>query len=811
MNRTEDNKQIITLNSSNRITYEDLRDITGSFFINVYREADRTLCKILEDESKHTHRREDDRDEQGINIISFLGERGRGKTSAMLSFIFWLTKLQSTDEWSLTERNFAETFFLCFPYIDATMLAENEFIIDVVLAQMWDRFEELYKKKGHSMRETSFECMERNLKQQFMKVRRAYLTLKNKEKGEKEDGDMPMPGALHELAASINLREEFQKLIKSYIEIFSIYGTDGEKRNVYLVFAIDDVDMSTGSAYFILEQIRRFLRLPRVIIFITADIDRLHKACEINYSGIYSEADRAHLVDEYLEKVLPYNMRVYMPEIGERYDEILLRTDVLEKLKLHSRTEKKIILEFMVQKCGMYFDGKRKTRHFLQNRSMRSLVNYLEQMERMNALDCTEWTKTDLRERLIERLMDTRQKAFLKKMMYCDYQDINKRVLNYLIDNLKNYAGKPAKIYSIGQILYVCSLYEEQDTENIEFVNCIIMFYSIILNQIGAEFREQIVSGSALGEREYRGIMKDAEKTNLIAGFADLNYLSLDILKWTSTRKRNKADCLKGLLVQNRDEIIIWLYSMLYVQPWNITEQKIEFIYQIQSRFEKMEDENRVQNSDNQGEKEETNKKEIERWLQIRPVMTVRKEYFACLIKSEDEQKEYLKNLLDVCLQAIKNWVQEQECWRACDESRLNAVIKGAREDILKELKLTENVEPEVLPVQNVELMYSIGRRLDEIVLPEKIEERTAYDLLVAKYAVIQNSMRECREFYCSIREEEKFAENFEHRLQVRLLLEPGFWADNDLREKFKSRLIRILIGLRSMTKFSATIAEPQV
>lgn len=124
------------LQTSNAIVYEDLSNVNDSIFENVYKSAERTLAKIIEDNAKNT---EDN--EQVGNVISFLGGRGRGKTSAMLSFVRKLEYLK-TYEWSeIRNIRDVEIGFLDLPPIDAAMLAEQEFIIDAVLAEMWDKFE----------------------------------------------------------------------------------------------------------------------------------------------------------------------------------------------------------------------------------------------------------------------------------------------------------------------------------------------------------------------------------------------------------------------------------------------------------------------------------------------------------------------------------------------------------------------------------------------------------------------------------------------------------------------------------------------
>ena len=302
----------ITLCESNRPVLESLKDISNSIFKGVYQQADGTLFRIIEDNKKY--KEEKGMDRQRLNVVSFLGGRGRGKTSAMLSFLACLNELQEEIEWSKFNKNKdkqGNIQFVTLPYIDAAMLAEAEYIIDVILAKMWDQFEG-HTKRSVNSHNAEFERLERDIKQQFINVRQAYLLLKEREDGQTgfREKEVPVPSALHDLAASINLRDELQKLIHDYLKIYQYDSADG-KEDCYLVIAIDDVDMSGQKAHFILEQIRRFLRIQKVVIFITADIDRLQQGCEDRYKQIYTEGDsRRKFINEYLEKVLPYNMRI---------------------------------------------------------------------------------------------------------------------------------------------------------------------------------------------------------------------------------------------------------------------------------------------------------------------------------------------------------------------------------------------------------------------------------------------------------------------------------------------------------------------
>ena len=245
-----------------------------------------------------------------------------------------------------------------------------------------------------------------------------------------------------------------------------------------------------------------------MVIFITADIDRLQQGCEDRYKQIYTEeGSRRKFINEYLEKVLPYNMRIYMPEIRERHGDILLDTEAKKELELVSDNEKDMILEFMAGKCGIYFDGNRRKRHFLQNQSMRSMVNYFEQIVRMEE-ECLAWLKIDLKERIIERIQDTEQKRFMMELLSKDYEEIN----NYLITYLENEGRKSYSIHirkqnlwkekSMGCVLYACRSYEENNAQNAEFVDAVIMLYSIILKQADEDTRENVIGESLWGDRK---------------------------------------------------------------------------------------------------------------------------------------------------------------------------------------------------------------------------------------------------------------------------------------------------------------------
>lgn len=730
-------KKRINLCESNRITYESLKEISGSIFEDVYRQADRTLVKIIKDCRRYKD--EEGKDRQSLNVISFLGGRGRGKTSAMLSFLVYLNGLHLEDDWSEIHKK-KDINFVILPYIDAAMLADAEYIIDVVLAEMWDQFEK-HTKRNCNSHNADFERLERDIQQQFINVRQAYLQLKEREKGGTgfKERDVPVPSALHELAASVNLRDELQKLINDYLKIFQYDSSD----QCYLIVAIDDVDMSGQKAHFILEQIRRFLRMQRIIIFMTADIDRLQLACEARYNQIYIDGNnRRRFINEYLEKVLPYNMRIYMPEVREKHGEIPVNTPAREELGLTSSNEKDMILEYISKRCGIYFDGQRRKRHFLQNQSMRSMVNYFEQMVRMKD-ESLAWLRIDLKERIIERIQNSDQKSFMMELLSKDYEDINNYLITYLERNNYDYHESDNKEKSMGQVLCACQSYEENDARNTEFVDAVIMLYSIVLKQSDEEMRKKVIGESLWGEQEYGLISSSGEDRPYCQSFDILGSLEMDVdnIGEAKLRDNDVQDSLREIIKDNETEITAWLYSLLYVtlDPADEIEFTLEETYsKINPEIEEdddvddeavdgesvddilaMEDLLNMQIGDDMfvedisseeipaeddpiedsqmedGSVEEASEENLVKtnWkIKLQPMANARKNYLTNAFRDQEEIERQCAGLLSGVLASVKGWIQkikgvqenpedqEEQIEEICDEILIRAGIKAEKQ-----------------------------------------------------------------------------------------------------------------------------------
>lgn len=769
------------LDTSNRIHYEDLREVQRSVFENVYRTADKTLYKIVEDESKYG--KNESRDESSLNVISFLGERGRGKTSAMLSFLSYINKLQIECEWSelYKQKQGKRIEFVTMPYIDAAMLAEKEYIFDVILAEMWDKFEEEVQRLVRNTGTDYLGNLEEQIKRTFISVRRAYLDMKERESTSVKGGsrDIPVAGALHDLATSVNLNREMRKLVKLYLNFFCKNGGEKEK-DAYLVITVDDVDMSGDKAYNVLEQIRRFLRISHVIILITADINRLQLACESRYRGIYEENDRAHFINEYLEKVLPYNMRVYMPELQERHLDIFIETQVKERLGLRRNTEKDMILEFWAQNCGVYFDGSRKRRHFLQNQSIRSMVNYFEQLMRINDMDYYRimWLRIDLKERLAERVHDLKHKHFIMELLQSDYEDINRKCIDYMTHYLEDndYELLGASDNNIGCVLYLCSQMTRFSISNSDFVNCILMFYTIVLKQVDEELKRKIIGDSVFGHWEYSAVGNRlrGQGPDCIA-FSNKMTLEIElpegIEKVIGTKER-----IEKILDVNKNVIVAWLFIWMYVrESWWAEEEK----YTCSSKKKTIQV--------NEGKEE----KEV---IQIIPKCSAKKNYFSSSLLKCAERENLKEKLLDV-VEALQNYL--------VNEKENNGLLEKEETDLICEKFYADNIKVNSASIQKdliliigPEIIYNIGQILETVYISDISPVNDTYEMLLKKNKIIIEELERVDRYYIGLGKNPNYAREYKQSMQNMVLTGKVEMA-KEAQEEFRERMTRLLTEIQ--------------
>lgn len=389
-------KNVIELGNRG-IVYEDYTNFANSIFEGVYKKAEEYVCEIvnsnIELEQLKRHGNDFRNKEQVDNIIAFIGRRGTGKTSSMLSFMEGLKDHNKNGKKTLKQDRENEWRFIGLEWIEASLLEKNQDIFEMILIKMFGEFQkkarEIYGRGKSTLDEKN-----KDLYQKFEGVYRQILQLKNKNAVYETDSVLTV---LRDLSRGSTVREEFADLIKAYVSfIDDVNNREFGKTKTYLVVAIDDIDVNLKSGYEILEQVHRYLMVPGLIVLTAINLEEMLLCCQKQYvddywklkkisKGLELEKRAKKMSEEYLEKILPPYRRVYLPSL-KKQDYFL---DNKKKVKI-DRTEYDSIKEGMfhlIQKrTGVFYDALGKKRHFIESVTLRRLDTNYELYRGMEAL-----------------------------------------------------------------------------------------------------------------------------------------------------------------------------------------------------------------------------------------------------------------------------------------------------------------------------------------------------------------------------------------------------------------------------------------
>lgn len=271
------------------------------------------------------------------NMIVFTGGRGTGKSSAMLTFVSSLTdpsselfketflqevvscelpglvKESPEQTASLIRDLMGKSKFVSIPPIDPTMLEDGGQILVNILARMFQKAEVTWEH-NKSAQGDRLDLNEKNeLMHQFTVCYECANALKNKNAHQALD---PLD-LLSDLGDSSNLKRQLVQLVKKLLRFVVKDSWD----DTYLVLQIDDTDMNIRQAYNILEDIRKYLVIPRLIIVMAADLDHLSRVVESSLLGSYGQSlsgaglHARGIAGQYISKLVPQSRRICLPEL----------------------------------------------------------------------------------------------------------------------------------------------------------------------------------------------------------------------------------------------------------------------------------------------------------------------------------------------------------------------------------------------------------------------------------------------------------------------------------------------------------------
>lgn len=586
-------KKKLSIDCVNRVKLEKVQEFPESIFSDVYWNAHMQTERIM---AQNDARGEDLEAEKFCigneisNVIAFVGERGMGKSSAMLSYAYFLKKYPSNIQgWNNESFWFTKNgeklinlSFYVLSKVDVAILT-NESLFDVVLARMWTAFSDKTDDKNGN--DANFN----RTAESFNLVKRAY-TLYYKD--EKQNKNLTSVKQLQELSRSLALREEFANLVSSFLECMLVDTRIGGK-NRYLVIPIDDLDLASEKTMAILEQLRIFLSVPQVIILTTVDIEKLLLCGNKKFSDelmcrdIMDESEKnliRQYSNQYIAKVLPRNSRINMPKYGgESASKYVLdykkyvaefvgeKGEAWEKNDVDYLSYVNIMMSKYLNLLMGYRDGLN-----FEGESLRNIVNKLNEL-RMICHHGTDYLKSSVLQWLEKEIMISQKQiekkgniSLWKKLSAASSYDYNEYILadfksKQSSENIGGGAG-------YGQVLATILEMRNKEHEKRDMIRLLVLFYSL-----------QIIK--CMDERDEKTLNDFFTRNDILSSFMFrrtrfrfMGVRRIDNLLQMDLWYEEKTETADSILKKNAQQIVDVFKILLFCEIENIIGKvKLEF------------------------------------------------------------------------------------------------------------------------------------------------------------------------------------------------------------------------------------------
>lgn len=391
----------ITVNENEEFRVKVITAFNESeFFYDSFLKAKEETESIVKDTINYHNTKNDTMLDFSNNIIAFSGDRGQGKSSAMLSFSNLLDNCR-TNPYKEFLGNFLNTKnYVVLDRIDPTKLEDKDNILLMVIGKLFNKFCNLWNEsdKNNLMQYS-------NLLEHFQLCYDEIMTIKTL--NESECFTTNPLDVLGKIGDSGNLKKDLWKLLELFFDFENrCTNRNYEKDGNYLVIQLDDTDLNTQTAYKIVEDVRKYFMIPNVIILMAIDISQLTKAIEqyfINRYQVYNEYyEKRNLFEhrkvavKYIDKLIPGNRKIFLPKLtlitGENAEKVKLEyLDVNKNNILYFKSKKgdeiydiqELIMRLIYEKTGMIFVKPKTYIHDIIPRTMRELVNFLSILNKM--------------------------------------------------------------------------------------------------------------------------------------------------------------------------------------------------------------------------------------------------------------------------------------------------------------------------------------------------------------------------------------------------------------------------------------------
>lgn len=347
------------------VKLESYKNLNNSLFKDVFESAYASVEEII------SHIKGDEKDDKREinNIIAFTGERGTGKTTAMLSFAHYLSNdIRDDKEWK--EKSIVKNYrFECIPLIDPSKLTRDENIITLVVAYIYESIKKLARSESAYGRSNVDSYLEK-LKAGVRKCQEIYnvVCVKYTSFNKNIEQNPDTVETFSDIAKATRLRELIQELVDIYLDILN---HENGSENSVLIIPIDDLDTNIRNAYTLVEDLRSYFMVSKVIIMMAVKMEQLNDALQLKFcedfknmstQGQRMDSSAETMATKYLEKLIAYDRRIAMPSLtfqnlGECMVRIKKPIEKSTKEASEELTEEKPVLEYVLsrlyQKTGI--------------------------------------------------------------------------------------------------------------------------------------------------------------------------------------------------------------------------------------------------------------------------------------------------------------------------------------------------------------------------------------------------------------------------------------------------------------------------
>lgn len=326
------------------------------------------------------------------NIIAFCGARGQGKTSAMLSFSHALptTRKKEDSGKGFSSADVGNACFFVLPPIDPTMLGQNELALELILARLLDEINEKWRNPVRGKSYTAYPYTDEDNKHKILECFNTCMAgLRSEAKPEATGAEK-----LARAKDAFRVKEALWRIVRYFI-----YLLGHELQNGYLVVQLDDTDMQFECAFSIMEEVRKYLSIPNIIVLMATDLEQLRALVALHNSEALrrkpSDPEVSRLATKYLDKLIPASHAIHLPSVKgqsekkkQLYLQVFKDTDSKKKTDANPNTREDNSLEWRLfkliyEKTGLVFIGHESYLHEIIPTTLRGVVQLYRMLDRM--------------------------------------------------------------------------------------------------------------------------------------------------------------------------------------------------------------------------------------------------------------------------------------------------------------------------------------------------------------------------------------------------------------------------------------------